>query len=751
MGVEAGIQGDVGSGHHTRSAETTSNDADKRALELAERAGEERGPTMVQVEERSGWKTRLVEWASGPWNRLLKLRNGNGHLEPAPELMETRDEEADSLEDLVPNLPEGHITFEELQAGLGALSSIIIKKEQDMSALNVISPHPGACEKALELFESALGRLKESGLSDNDTIQVMSSPFGIIIAAVPTEERKSSHLSLFGEIEFDERIAQIRRGYLLSDPLLLINCFEGEQQESVRRNPLMAERRKRLQWVINVVAQRFRHDVGRSVSTHYNRTAPERLAAIKEQQEKAPPIHPDILAMFADQVTHPEESVPYADGVSMHVAEQRLRLDAWLDGREELKAKRAPILGKLPPAKTEWQQMLDGAYQINTFGPSMLNAVHPKAMLYGLIQEYVAEHVGESPEAILHDLSQLGLRDLLMRKGFAGMRSSGWMSRSGLMQEEGKYKEAPQLKPEERDIFDEYMIGMRIPRDEMAYGMAEFLMWKDLDLSQVTAESLKKERETLAGRCKFGLKLRPEDYLNFLSQRAVESLSRDTGQIVSDWDQFFGALLEDPSTSRLFTDLDTKTSLWRDNLKSIAKVYHRAYVCSEDPEEKKLGKLMVTALMLPSDKTIDPQKKARILDQVRRMAQEIQAQKSDDERMDEAAISAAGKKRFSRVTHPLTNILQGGNRVTEFSKTAKVADAYATQLINTAMAMLRGGLLWDERFFGKLDHSVTFYPDEPNLFRQLRMVEKRNGLIIPVQQDGKWVFVYPYKMAPWTG
>lgn len=749
MGLETGIQDKTGSGPQRRRLDIGNGNGDGAQGECEQSGVLERTPEDVTRDRRS--RVFDLIWdrvVTRPLGRLgvIKKAKRSEQKEVHPELMETRDEEtSDPLEQVLPDLEKGLYTSEELHTGLEALIRVLEAKEDRMSQVNVVTTKPEHFERCVRILEAAKEKLAKYKLDDQQIIRMMPSVAGVLIGCWGEEGRDTRHLPLF-DLQYDEELAGLRRGYLLADPVRLIDCFDEKDRPAVRENPLLKERERRLQEVIALLVQRLGQVIDRVVYDHQWGILAEKGVI---QEEERVPIHPDIAAILADQVTDPEAVIPYVDGISEHVTDQKKRIRRWLTEDRPKHPRKNPLLEKLKKAQTPWQELLDGAYKMHTFGPSMLNVFNPESMILGVIEEFCIENKHLNAEQMRQALSKNTLRSLLVKKGMARMKSSGWTSKSGLLsQNTSSHAEAANLESSEKTLLDEYMTSLRLPRSGSAFGIAEMFMWKEMDFEDMTAQELESSMTTLPMRSQAGiLEFGSADYLNLLRIRTIHALSREDGPLVTTWDQYIGLLMEDPAIAKLFFSPDGNTDLWEKNRDVIRQAFRRAYGGSKNKKEQAMGALMETALAAPADENLSDNNKKELLMGAQSIAKEFMRLRSRQQIADEQMIFSAWGKRFNIVNEEsLLSYIEGPGSVTKLKASVQVLDAYLQQLMNTSTSMLRILLLWDERFYGGLGSAFSFTQDDPQIIRQLQMIEQKNGLIIPVQRNGAWVFVYPTKL-----
>ncbi len=751
MGLEA-VTHETGSGHYERprGEEVTHQGKEKSIPETGT-------PEALIHEERKSWPSLITSFAnmgSNAWQRLTtglrpKKNEQNGkrkHPEVHPKFLETADgEELERLEELVPsNLPEGFYTPEELSSALGALQRIIDQKDEDISELNVVTARPAVKKRLDEIFVEASGKLANYPFLDGESIQIGECPYGLLISVYSPSTGENSYLQVFNVGEYDEALVQMRNGYLLNDPLNLINCFGGDAKEWVKSGSLQQKRFKRVEEMVATLAQRLRQDLDRaSYEAIHGPIISDQSHLEKEFHEnintsEAVNRDPNIRAIFAEQISFSEQNESLSDAMEKHATRQKERIQDYLaSGNEKLKqASKNPLLEKLAKAKTPWEVFLDKGYKALTFGPSMLDVLSPKTMIRGMIEEYCIEHATLTPEELRKKLEQLSLRDLLEKKGLFGLLSEEKLTNP--------------MKQEEKSLLDEYNKMLRLPKDGVGYALSEALLWKKMDISGLTAEGLSSARQSFADRSSKNEKPKVEDYLNLLQDQVIKGLAKTSGTLITDWSQFVGALLEDPALSELFTSPGAQADLPRKNIETLCKAYLQVYENSSNPRELALQAFMVSTLQtLVDDKIPEEEKKMRIS-----LAQGFAKRLLEKEDAHEASLNTANLRAWRARTKVLDqSVMQYLNREDEKKEEAKeeLLEVYLDQTRNISTSMSRVLLLGDDRFNGKLANTVTFDDDQPGVMEQLRMIEKRHGLILPVQNNGAWTFIYPYKMASWAG
>lgn len=742
MGINTGVPG---SDHFPRN-EIADALSQKDTLEDAE-AG-------VVATLREGFRTNVFRRLLGFFSGLVDDKK---HPQPtAPgELMETKAEEDDDeedrlarLEQLVPNLPEGLFTVEEVQSALGALASVLTINEQELSAHNVISPNPAAFNRCIQLIQDAETRLKNMNFEETTVLQVSPSVFGVIIGRPGnSNDRKSEYLELFQPV-YDETLAKLRRGYLLSSTIELSRAFIGATANEA--HPLWEKRMTRLNTVLQLLSERLKQTIDRTIERALNGQDAAQKAM---EEEQSGPIHPEILAMFAGTVPI-EAEMPFKEGLEARRKIIQERIQKWY-GNAQLPdhPPKNPLLVRLSKARSVWEQLIDAGYQVTTFGSSMLNPIDPHSMILGLAEE-VMEDAAEQGQDPVEALENTTLRDVLGKKGITSMGKNGWFS-TVTDEQRRNHETLPQMEAKDRDVLDEYQLSLRLPRTATAYGISEALLWRSLDFSKVTAESLQEAKSSFPFRIQKGLDPLPEDYLNLILIRTIKVLAQKSGSVVSNWDQYFGALLESPALAKLFTDVNTQSDLWRSNLKAVAKAFSLAFAGkAQDPQKKeKLETLMLTCLMVPGHPEYTQERKQHVLGAIQSLAQELDSERSSQEKADDQAVISAWRNRFKGMNENLSvlvNSIPGeGKEHFDLSRAAEMYGHYLNQLGNTSLNMIRVLLLWDPRFAGKLANTVSFSSEEPNVLQMLSSIESHGGLVIPVQDDGQWTFIYVMGIKPW--
>lgn len=743
MGVEASIGTDqANSGHYKRMpSEGTPSSLGNDAIER---------PVKGELDSALGAAREQVFGVI--WRQLVKnpLKHLSGVFERKNSPTEEQDKREETsialtetrLEQLVPSLEEGYYTGEELSSGIKALMTILYTKQQTLDESGVFSTNDLFLEKVIEILEKALIKLSHQ-VGEDDIIRVIPSSIGFIISKVGSNAPEMSHVELF-EIEYDEEIGKIRRSYLLQDPIQVMDGFQG--RSPLLHKPEMQQRSQRLQEMVTVLVQRLLQMIDRAAYQHqWGRL--EDIGVI--EKAKKTPLHPDIAAMFAEKVEDLDGALPFIEGMGNHIGRLRKEL------REKVSGKRGPsqlnpLLGCLPNPKDEWQQLLNIAYRINTYGSSMLNGLRGESLLLGVIEEHIDEALrrDQAPQ-----LSQVTLRSLLVQKGLAKMREKGWNRYVGITGDKRpEFDEVAYLKSGEQSLLEEYAIGMRLPRSGQAFGLGELFLWKSMSFSIVPEEELEQAFESFPMRQHVGLEPCQEDYLNLLMLKLTEILSRTSGAVVSSWDQLFGVLLEDPALGALMSVRKQKANLWAKNRMVLINILNRSYRDTTSPRNQNRVELIKAALRAAADQDLSEEEGRKLLEACQDVATALQEGRNKQQRADEMAFLSAWEKRFAPINRlSVKEYIEGERAVVGHLQAANILKHYLNQLANSSLTTLRMLLLWDERFSGKLAQTFSFSSAEAGIVRQVKMIEQHNGLVIPVQDQGRWTFIYPYQVTPWQG
>jgi hypothetical protein len=793
MGVETGIKDDVGSGPHRRRIEGrkgngTSPDGTGAQAEAVNGAAYKISHPHEGADNEGFSPDQVIQEiagvASGQRKHVFRAILGRvlggfsslgfkkKKLPPEqirlPELSETREEEEekapfveDPLESLLPHPKTGFYTAEEIHSGLRALIRIMETKEENMSEVNVVTTNPRIFQKCIGILESALEKFESYGYDEAQEIPMMEIAVGVSIGEIIDEEEGES-FRLF-EITYDEDIAALRRSHLLSEPIQLRDCFDSSARENIDKNQTYLAREKRLQEVVILLFHRYEQMLDYASYKEQWRNL-EETGVIEKEGRVA--IHPNIADIFSERVENPGEAIPYKEGVGQHAVSQRERIRKYLQEEERPQIPQAnPLLEKLSQPKTNWQRLLDKAYKMHTFGPSALN-ITPESVVLGVIEEYCLDNWGLTVDELREHMGHLSIRDLLVQKGMARMISSGWAAKTGLNSPAGSdYKEVPNLEARECDIIDEYMISSRLPLSGVAYGISTMLMWEERDFSEVGLRELQTKLGTFPKRSRLGLEPGAADYMNLLRVKTLHALSRESGTIVTNWDQYFGALMEDPSVARLFTKPDANTDLWQRNIDALSNAFEESYRLSKNPRDIAISSLMRMVLRVSTGHDIPEEVKKDMLGAAQIQSRELMNTRSRDEKADEEEFLRTWERRFEGVN--AASILEFIEKIqlsgdakktrellntptTKMNRVLKVIRPYLDMMVNTSNSMRRILHLWDERFIGSLGSTFSFTKKDQDVMKHLEMIESKGGVILPVQSNGEWVFIYLYKMAPWA-